>query len=87
MNLTDAEKKAIISFTENRFLFETIKKVFIDPLQIDTFTNDYDNLSNERLGEKIRALIQAIVLIQDSFAELETYKRAEQKRPQVNEAR
>ena len=88
MNLTDTEKSEVTRFVENRNMREAIRKVFeyiasenklskgVNPVALASF-------SDERIGEIVRAQIEATSIINRGFQELSRYAVVEVRKPKI----
>lgn len=83
--INDIEKNKLEQLNEDRILLEAIKKVMLD---IPNPTGLSTELSDELLGQNLRAFLTAIGLIKRGFKELEKFKKVEQQQQNnINPAR
>lgn len=88
--LTDAEKSALTSFADNAHAFNAAKKILLaagyyngslrtdmnpDPLRNAALTLAVEKgFTNEQIGQDVRALAEAVRLVDLGFKELEKFK-------------
>lgn len=83
MILTDQEKQELQRFADNDLQRELIKKLLLGYIPL----NYNPKLSNEELGERLRAAETAKEIIKEIFNELSNFKSKEKRDIEKNPAR
>lgn len=83
MNLTDTEKELLKQFWENEAMRTVVRKVILQGFDV----NERNDLSNEQIGEIVRASWQAKELLKMAFDEISQYETQPNKKPEINIAR
>lgn len=86
--LNDNEKSEIARFLENKTMREAVRKAFeyvasqnelakgVNPVALASF-------ADERIGEIVRAQVEASAIIRNGFQELSKYAAVEVKKPKI----
>jgi hypothetical protein len=74
------------SVADNREIFETLRKLFIDEFTKDE-VNTLSGASDELLGQITRARLDGLRKVESVFRQIEAYKTPKPSEPSVNPAR
>lgn len=79
------DKNSILKgIADNQALLDAVKGVIESKFSLDVLTT---SLTNEQIGQIVRARLDGLKAVKEAFKEIEKYKTQEEKQPVVNRAR